>query len=330
MNNESTLPKPFVFVLMPIEEAFSDIYKFGIKGAAEDVGAYAERVDEQLFTEGILDRIFTQINKADVVVADMTGRNPNVFYEVGYAHALGKTVLLLTQSVDDIPFDLKHRPHIVYGGKIDVLKTELGKRLRWAIEYSTRNRSPVRLERLALFVSGVEAINPLSRADAPVIIGEARSRQFSVPVQLRNDSAETLSPITHVYLFLTEVGSLIPTERPTWMTTTETVSGIFPTFGSSAQTYQVSVEPLPLEPMPAAIANTAGEFAVQFRLPVTFPSVPPGALEVTNLHLMFRDGAASASDDLFRLRLFSPYGFHEFDFRLRISVQEGTATSNGA
>ena len=40
---QSTIPKPFVFVLMPIDEKFADIYKFGIKGAAEDVGAYAER-----------------------------------------------------------------------------------------------------------------------------------------------------------------------------------------------------------------------------------------------------------------------------------------------
>ena len=53
----------------------------------------------------------------------MTGRlDPNVFYEVGYAHALGKITLLLTQAVSDIPFDLKHRQHIVYGGKIDILK----------------------------------------------------------------------------------------------------------------------------------------------------------------------------------------------------------------
>src|SRR5665811_779695 len=114
MNNEikSTAPKPFIFVLMPFDEKYNDAYKFGIKGAAEDVGAYAERVDEQIFTEGILDRIFNQISKADVIVADMTGRNPNVFYEVGYAHALGKIVLLLTQNTNDIPFDLKHRQHI--------------------------------------------------------------------------------------------------------------------------------------------------------------------------------------------------------------------------
>ena len=119
---KSTAPKPFVFVLMPLDEEFDDIYKFGIKGASEDGGAYAERVDEQIFTEGILERIFNQINKADIIVADMTGRNANVFYEVGYAHALGKIVLLLTQNADDIPFDLKHKQHIVYAGKIKTLK----------------------------------------------------------------------------------------------------------------------------------------------------------------------------------------------------------------
>lgn len=111
---KSTKPKPFIFVLMPFDETFNDTYKFGIKGAAEDAGCYAERVDEQIFTEGILERVFNQINKADVIVADMTGRNSNVFYEVGYAHALNKIVLLLTQKAEDIPFDLKHHQHTVY------------------------------------------------------------------------------------------------------------------------------------------------------------------------------------------------------------------------
>ncbi len=55
---KSTAPKPFIFVLMPFDEKFDDIYKYGIKGASEDAGAYAERVDEQIFTEGILERIF--------------------------------------------------------------------------------------------------------------------------------------------------------------------------------------------------------------------------------------------------------------------------------
>ena len=128
-----TAPKPFVFVLMPFDPAFNDIYRYGIKDTAAEAGAYAERVDEQLHDERILDRIYNQIAKADIIVADMTGRNANVFYETGYAHALDKRVILLTQDAADIPFDLKDRPHIVYKASIQVLRPELHKWLTWAI-----------------------------------------------------------------------------------------------------------------------------------------------------------------------------------------------------
>jgi Nucleoside 2-deoxyribosyltransferase len=131
---EITNPKPFVFVLMPFSDKFADVYEVGIKQACKDAGAYCERVDEQTFDENILERVYNQIAKADVVVADMTGRNPNVFYEVGYAHALNKRVVLLTQKANDIPFDLTHYPHIIYGGKIAALKSQLESRLRWCIE----------------------------------------------------------------------------------------------------------------------------------------------------------------------------------------------------
>ncbi len=130
----NTAPKPFVFVLMPFQEDFDDVYKLGIKVACDNAGAYAERVDEQLFQDSILQRVYNQIAKADIIVADMTGRNPNVFYEAGYAHALGKHVILLTQNTDDIPFDLKHYPHIIYKGRIADLIPELEKRVKWAIE----------------------------------------------------------------------------------------------------------------------------------------------------------------------------------------------------
>src|SRR3954468_14612227 len=94
----STRPKCFVFVLMPFDRKFDDVYQLGIKAACEEAGAYSMRVDEQIFHENILDRLYTQISKADLIVADMSGRNPNVFYEVGYAHALGKIVILLTDN----------------------------------------------------------------------------------------------------------------------------------------------------------------------------------------------------------------------------------------
>ena len=115
---KATKPKPFAFVLMPFDKSFEDIFVLGIKSACENAGAYCERVNEQLFLENILDRIYNQIAKADIIVAEMTGCNANVFYEVGYAHALNKRVILLTQNADEIPFDLKQFPHIVYNGEI--------------------------------------------------------------------------------------------------------------------------------------------------------------------------------------------------------------------
>lgn len=129
-----TRPKPYCFVLMPFSEDFDDVYSLGIRESCAQAGAFCERVDEQIFQGTILERIYNQIAKADFIVADMTGRNPNVFYEVGYAHALGKPTILLTQNVEDIPFDLRHFPHIIYQRKITALIEELTKRVKWFIE----------------------------------------------------------------------------------------------------------------------------------------------------------------------------------------------------
>ncbi len=123
--------KPFAFVLMPFSADFRDIYKLGIKSVADELGIVAERVDEQIFSETMLERIYRQIDAADLIIADMSGRNPNVFYEVGYAHARGKICTLLTQDAEDIPFDLKHHRHLVYGGSIIDLKELLRPELGW-------------------------------------------------------------------------------------------------------------------------------------------------------------------------------------------------------
>lgn len=129
-----TSPKPFAFVVMPFDSDFDDIYLLGIKPAAEAAGYYCERLDEQIFDETMLARIYNQIGKADIVIGDMTGRNPNVFYEIGYAHALNKRTVLLTKESSDIPFDLTHHFHIVYEGKITNLNQKLTERLRHYIQ----------------------------------------------------------------------------------------------------------------------------------------------------------------------------------------------------
>jgi hypothetical protein len=125
------MPKPFAFVLMPFAEGFNDIYEFAIKQAASAEGILAERLDNQVFFQKtMLDRIYSEIDRADIIIADMSGRNPNVFYEVGYAHAKQKICVLLTSNADDIPFDLRHYRHIVYESSIKTLKAKLRNDLR--------------------------------------------------------------------------------------------------------------------------------------------------------------------------------------------------------
>lgn len=119
----------YAFVLMPFSEQFDDIYRFGIKRPIESLGITCERVDEIQYTGGVLEQVFKGIERARFVVADMTGRNANVFYEVGYCHAIKKDVILCTQSAEDIPFDLRGYNHIVYDGKIAVLEEALLKRV---------------------------------------------------------------------------------------------------------------------------------------------------------------------------------------------------------
>lgn len=133
----------FAFVLMPFDKKFNDIYKLGIQKTAKTFGISAERVDEQIFhKENILERIYSQISAADFIIADMTDRNPNVFYETGYAHAKGKMCLLLTSNADDIPFDLKHHRHIIYGRSIENLIQQLERELP-AIQAEVNNRLSV-------------------------------------------------------------------------------------------------------------------------------------------------------------------------------------------
>lgn len=151
----STSPKPFVFVLMPFDKTLDDVYTLGINAACKDAGAFCERVDKQIFTESILERIYNQISKADIIVSDMTGRNPNVFYEAGYAHALGKRTILLTQNAEDIPFDLSHYPHIVYGESISFLKDELKKRVRYFLDHPEKTQQ-VGPDALEYYIEGID------------------------------------------------------------------------------------------------------------------------------------------------------------------------------
>ncbi|MEJ1097884.1 MULTISPECIES: hypothetical protein [unclassified Pseudoxanthomonas] len=103
------------FVMMPFAAPLGDYYSKIYKPAIEKAGLRAVRADADIFGTGkIIDQIWAGINSAKVLVAELTTRNPNVFYELGLAHALEKPVVLVSSNEADIPFDLKHIRVIYY------------------------------------------------------------------------------------------------------------------------------------------------------------------------------------------------------------------------
>jgi hypothetical protein len=209
---EETNPKTYVFVLMPFSEAFTDVYELGIKAACKNVGAYCERVDEQIFDGNILERVYNQIAKADIIIAEMSGRNPNVFYETGYAHALNKRVILLTQNAEDIPFDLKHFPHIIYRGKISFLKQQLKARVHWCIENPRGDLARVATE-LQLYVNGV-SLEDKPELDIPPALGNGYL-EYTVTLSVHNETNKVISSDSYELALIALAGvSILQNSEP--------------------------------------------------------------------------------------------------------------------
>lgn len=106
------------FILMPFTEKWSDRLYKEIKKIVENNGFSCSRADD-LYGQNILEDIWIAINESSCIIADITTKNPNVFYEIGIAHTLGKKVILLTQAVSDIPFDFKNYRLIIYEDNVD-------------------------------------------------------------------------------------------------------------------------------------------------------------------------------------------------------------------
>ena len=102
------------FVIMPFAPDFDEIYNLFIATTLASAGFEVFRADTILSQRNILEDVVTSIAESDLIVADLTGSNANVYYELGLAHALGKRVLLLTQSIDELPFDLRSYRVISY------------------------------------------------------------------------------------------------------------------------------------------------------------------------------------------------------------------------
>lgn len=116
-----------VFVIMSFDNEFDELYSF-IKKIFESSNHSIFRADDLLNQQNILKEIIVSISESDLILADLTGLNPNVFYELGLAHALRKNVILLTQDISELPFDLKSYRVIEYSTHFSQVE-ELRKKL---------------------------------------------------------------------------------------------------------------------------------------------------------------------------------------------------------
>lgn len=103
-----------IFVLMPFKAKMEGVYKHHLKKLGEELGLHVTRADETLSARPFMEKVWDGICAARLVLADCTEKNPNVFYEIGIAHAVGKKVLLITRSAKDVPSDIEHFDYVPY------------------------------------------------------------------------------------------------------------------------------------------------------------------------------------------------------------------------
>lgn len=120
---------PKAFVVMPFSPELNDVYILGIREVAEGLGMVVERADEIQHNQSIPEIIKDKIQTCDVVIADTSKPNPNVFYEVGMAHAIQKDTILICRDASSIPFDIAAINHVVYTSIVE-LRDKLRERLR--------------------------------------------------------------------------------------------------------------------------------------------------------------------------------------------------------
>ncbi|EKD25985.1 MAG: hypothetical protein ACD_79C01416G0001 [uncultured bacterium] len=110
---DAPVDNDLISVMMPFQLDLLPVYET-IECAAKLAKFDCKRANDIWENSTVIQDIFSLIFKSYIVVCDFTGKNPNVFYEAGIAHTLGKHVVPITQSDQDIPFDLKHHRFAKY------------------------------------------------------------------------------------------------------------------------------------------------------------------------------------------------------------------------
>lgn len=130
LDEQQRIQPDLLSAMMPFA-GFNPVWD-AIQRAAAANGMTWDRADNRWEHPAIIQDVVTLIDQAAIVVCDCTGKNANVFYEMGIAHSLGKEVIIITQNASDIPFDISHLRHIRYlpnGEGIQQLELDLSARI---------------------------------------------------------------------------------------------------------------------------------------------------------------------------------------------------------
>lgn len=119
---------------MPFAKHFTVYYNKIFKPALTQEGYDVKRADDIFGPRPIMDDVRQSIKDSDLILCEMTGRNPNVYYELGLAHAIGKPVILISQLGEEIPFDVHHIRVIVYDTTAPDWSRQLMRRIRLAVQ----------------------------------------------------------------------------------------------------------------------------------------------------------------------------------------------------
>ena len=129
------------FIMMTIDDTKPELedIRNGIKEVFDEFGIRAITADEIEHEGAITDRILDEIDTSEFHIADLTHERPNVYYEVGHAHARNKRVMLFRKKGSELHFDVAHRNCPEYENA-----TALKRMLRKRLEAVTNKRNPVR------------------------------------------------------------------------------------------------------------------------------------------------------------------------------------------
>jgi hypothetical protein len=157
------------FIVMPFNPLFATEYERIIRPAVEEIGLRCVRGDEIYSRPRIMDDIWKHIRSSRLVIAELTGKNPNVFYEVGLAQAIGKPVIIITRDENDVPFDLKALRYLYYDVQNPFWGEDLKTRLKAMIQNVLNENS------LSAYLEGITASNMLAFPEPEIGVSRRNS-----------------------------------------------------------------------------------------------------------------------------------------------------------